>query len=92
MNIYFVYKPSAMGSSSSTEENREDKTIDSNGQVNNNIVIQEARDTHYQMVISEKLLYATYILISIELFKFIIFSIAAFKRNLKKRYGKRDNV
>lgn len=41
----------------SSEERVEEKTIDSNGQVNNNIVIQEARDIHSQLQYNEKLLY-----------------------------------
>lgn len=37
----------------SSEEFIEKKTVDSMGHVNNNIVIQEARDTHNQKFISE---------------------------------------
>lgn len=54
-----------MGIFGSSEESNEMKTVDTNGNVNNNIVIQEASDTHRQMIMREKLLFATYVLAEI---------------------------
>lgn len=79
-----------MGIFGSSEETIETKTVDSNGQVNNNIIIQEARDTHSQMVLSEKLLTGTYILIGLEIVKIIICSISAYRRHIKKKYEKKE--
>lgn len=86
-----------MGWFSSDEETNEEKVIDSSGQVSNNIIIQEARDTHHQAIISEKLLFATYTLIGLEIIKVIICSYGMWKRQLKKRYAEKtvkqtDNV
>lgn len=80
-----------MGSWFSSEETKvEEKTIDSSGHVNNNIIIQEARDTHLQMINNEKLLVATYLLCLFEIIKLLIFIIGAFKRQLKKKYGNKQ--
>lgn len=76
-----------MGIFGSSEESIETKTIDSNGQVNNNIIVQEARDTHSQMMLSEKLLTGTYILIGLEIVKIVICSISAYRRHVKKKYS-----
>lgn len=81
-----------MGIFGSSEENNEMKTVDSTGQVNNNIVIQEAADTHHQMITSEKLLFATYLLVFFEIIKLIVFGFTAFKRKIKKNYQNRNNV
>lgn len=82
-----------MGSGPSSEEVRVDeKTVDSNGQVNNNIVIQEARDTHTQMIINEKLLVATYILCLMELIKLLLYGISAYKKHVKNKYGAQNGV
>lgn len=78
-----------MGIFGSSEETIEAKTIDTNGQVNNNIVIQEARDTHSQMILSEKLLFGTYILIGLETVKIAICLFGAYRRHMKKVYQKR---
>lgn len=77
-----------MGIFGSSEENIEQKTIDSNGQVNNNIVIQEARDTHSQMLTNEKLLWATYLLCAIEIVKITTYVYLKHKRNIKRKYGR----
>lgn len=74
-----------MGGSSSTPKN-ESKTVDSNGQVNNNIVIQEAEDTHSSMILSEQLLFATWILIGLEVLKISIALFSAYRRQMKKKY------
>lgn len=79
-----------MGIFGSSEESIETKTIDSNGQVNNNIIVQEARDTHSQMMLSEKLLTGTYILIGLEIIKVVICSFSAYRRHIKKKYSKTE--
>lgn len=81
-----------MGFFGSDEETIEEKAIDTSGHVNNNIIIQEAKDTHGQLVISEKLLFGTYVLITIESIKLAICIISAFKRNIKKKYLNNANV
>lgn len=75
-----------MGIFGSSEENVEIKTVDSNGQVNNNIVIQEAKDMHTQMMSSGKLVLGTYILIGLEVVKITICLFGAYRRYMKKRY------
>lgn len=86
-----------MGWFSSSEETNEEKLVDSNGHVNNNIIIQEAKDTHHQSIITERLLFATYALIGLEIIKVVICSYGMWKRQLKKRYVEKtlkqaDNV
>lgn len=75
-----------MGLFGSSEENVELKTIDTNGQVNNNIVIQEARDTHSQLLVNEKLLYATYALVGFELIKFGTYLFTTYRKKMKKMF------
>lgn len=76
-----------MGSSQSSEEQKyEEKTVDSNGHVNNNIVIQEARDTHSQLIIEEKLLLVAYAVCIIEVVKLGIYFFEACKKYFKKKY------
>lgn len=58
-----------MGWLYSSEEEVEVKTVDTTGTVNNNIIVQEARDTHSQMISNEKLLFATYLLVAAEALK-----------------------
>lgn len=74
-----------MGSSQSSEET-ENKAVDSNGNINNNIILQEAWDTHSQMVINEKILLATYALVIAEIMKLGIYLFHAFRKTLKKKY------
>lgn len=76
-----------MGWFSSSEERTEEKAIDSTGQVNNNIIIQEAKDTHSQMLANEKLLVATYILVFFEIIKLGVYIYINFKKGLKKKYN-----
>lgn len=80
-----------MGWFSSDEEEVEVKTVDSNGNINNNIILQEARDTHSQMMLNEKLLLATYALVFAEVVKLGIYLFHAFRRTIKKKY-QRDNA
>lgn len=77
-----------MGLFGSSEESVEQKTIDTNGngQVNNNIVIQEARDTHSQLLVNEKLLYATYALVVFELIKLSTYLFTTYRKKMKKAF------
>lgn len=77
-----------MGIFGSSEETIENKAIDTNGQVNNNIIIREANDTHSQMILSEKLLIGTYVLIGLEAVKIGICLFSAYRRHVKKKYQK----
>lgn len=74
-----------MGLSSSTE-NTEQKAIDATGNVNNNIIIQEAQDTHSQLITNEKLLVATYFLCAIEAIKMGVYVFLKYRKNLKNKY------
>lgn len=80
-----------MGWFDSSEEVVEEKMVDTNGNVNNNIIIQEAKDTHLQAALSEKLLFATYVLIAFEFVKLAICSYNTWKRQMKKRYNGNGN-
>lgn len=73
-----------MGGSSSKED--EVNLVDTNGQVNNNIIIQEAKDTHEQLKMSESLLFATYFICVCELIKIFIYLLNAYNKKMKKRY------
>jgi hypothetical protein len=75
----------------SSEEKMEVKTVDSNGNINNNVIIREAADTHSQMLIGEKLLVATYILVAAELIKLGLHIFYSFKKTLKKKYRSTSN-
>lgn len=77
-----------MGWFGSSEEIDNAKTVDSNGNVNNNIIIQEARDVHSQMVNNEKLLVATCLLLCAEILKISFYVFHAVRRSIKKRYQK----
>lgn len=79
-----------MGWFSSDEEQNEETLVDSSGHVNNNIIIQEARDTHYQATLSEKLVYCSYILIAFEVLKLTICTYNMWKRQMKKKYNNTD--
>lgn len=75
-----------MGSSNSSEEETEIKGVDSNGNVNNNVIVQAAADTHHQMQIGEKLLFATYLLVAAEVLKFGVYLYHGLKKTMKKKY------
>lgn len=77
-----------MGLFSSSEEKIDEKMVDSNGHVNNNIIIQEAEDTHLQAALSEKLLFCTYILVLLEIVKLTICLYTTWKRHMKKKYNR----
>lgn len=77
-----------MGIFGSSEEKTEEKMVDSTGHVNNNIIIQEAKDTHHQMLLNEKLLMATYVLVFLEIIKLMMYSFCAYKKYLKRKYLK----
>lgn len=75
-----------MGWFSSDEEETEVKTVNSNGNINNNIILQEARDTHSQMMINEKMLLATYALVLAEIVKLGIYLFHSLRKTLKRKY------
>lgn len=75
----------------SSEESVEQKTIDTNGQLNSNIVIQEARDTHSQPLVNEKLLYATYALVVFELIKLAMYLFTTYRKKMKKAFQNNGN-
>lgn len=77
-----------MGWLYSSEEEVEMKTVDTTGTVNNNIIVQEARDTHSQMISNEKLLFATYLLVAAEALKLGLYLFHAIRKKLKKKYQK----
>lgn len=79
-----------MGIFGSSEESMEVKTVDSVGHVNNNIVIQEAKDVHDQLKTNENMLFAMYFMCSLELIKFGLFIFYKFKKNIKKRYNQQE--
>lgn len=68
-------------------ERAESRTIDTSGNVNNNIVIQEAADTHTAMILNEKLLFATYMLVAAELLKLGLYIFHVIRKAHKKRYS-----
>lgn len=69
------------------ESKIEDKDIvDSNGHVNNNIVIQEATDIHDQVSINRQLLMLTYVLVFLKSIELIIYCYNSYTRKLKKKY------
>ena len=74
-----------------TENNTVDKTVESNGHVNNNIIIQEARDVHQQRKLNEKLVVATYFLCAMELIKFTIYLYLKLKKSMKKKYEQKQS-
>lgn len=81
-----------MGWFGSSEERTEEKAVDSTGHVNNNIIIQEAQDTHAQMLTNEKLLVASYLLVFFEIVKLGVYIYINFKKNIKKKYeGAKNN-
>lgn len=75
-----------MGSSESKEEK---KTVDSTGTVNNNIIVQEAEDTHSQLLINEKILLAAYIMCAIEIIKLLLYTFLHYQKHMKKKYEKK---
>lgn len=77
-----------MGWFGSSEEETEMKTVDSNGNINNNVIIQEAKDTHSQMLLNERLVFATHILVGFEILKFAVYTFHAIRKTLKKKYQK----
>lgn len=80
-----------MGSSQSAEET-EVKTVDSNGNINNNIILREAQDTHTQMIINEKMLWAAYALVLAEIIKLAIYLFHTCRKTLKKKYQNGGNA
>lgn len=92
LQFSFIIFDTIMGIFGSSEENTEVKTIDSSGHVNNNIIIREADDIHSQLDVSSKLLFATYVLIIIEILKLLILSFSGIKRKWKKKYSRNNEA
>lgn len=69
-----------MGLFGSSEETNNEKTVDTAGNVNNNIVIQqqEVKDLHNQLMLNQKMLIAAYLL---------VFFYTQFRKSMKKRYA-----
>lgn len=80
-----------MGIFGSSETKIDEKTVDSSGHVNNNIIIREAEDTHLQVLLNEKLLTATYVLIGFEIIKLTIYMFTIMKKSFKKKYAGSSN-
>lgn len=76
---------------SSDEQIVEEKTVDMNGNVNNNIIIREAQATHLLLMNSERLLIATYLLVFLEIVKLSICFYQSIRRGMKKRYLQNRN-
>lgn len=75
-----------MGWFSSDEQEIESKVVDTTGNVNNNIIIREAADIHSAMVISERLLFATYLLVGFEIVKIGIYAFHSLRKCWKRKY------
>lgn len=80
-----------MGLFGDSSEEIEHKVVDTTGQVNNNIIVQEARDTHDQLLVNEKLLLATSALVVFEVIKLVIYAFAVYKKKMKKAYSNQNN-
>lgn len=70
------------------EENVDNaKMVDTAGQVNNNVIIQQAaKDTHHSVILGERLLTATYMLVGAEILKILLYTFQTIRRQLKKKY------
>lgn len=73
-------------SSSEEEGSVEQKSVDSNGHVNNNIVIQGAKDIHQTSQTSEMLLLSAYFLCAMEIIKLMLYFYTNYTKKLKRRY------
>lgn len=78
-----------MGIFGSSEENLESKIVDTTGNVNNNIVLmqQEAKDTHDQVILNQKIFYTSCLLVMFETIKLVVYVISSYKKKLKKTIG-----
>lgn len=70
----------------STESKEEVKTVDSNGMVNNNIVIQDQVKIH-----NNEIIILLYIICVIKVFEFIVFMYKFHTKSLKKKYVNPNN-
>lgn len=81
-----------MGIFGSSEENTESKVVDTNGNVNNNIVLlQEAKDTHEQVILNQKIFYTSCLLVIFEAIKLAVYVISSYKKKLKKSLSANAN-
>lgn len=76
---------------SSEEVEMELKTVDTTGNVNNNIIVQSANDNHRQVQIDEKILFATHILIGIKVLQLTIYAFHAIRKMFKRKYGNQND-
>lgn len=82
-----------MGIFGSSEEKVDQKTVESTGHVNNNVVIQQqARDVHTAAELNVKMLYTMYFMCAVELFKIGTYIYVKFRKNLKKKYENQNNA
>lgn len=70
----------------SSEENNV-KTIDTNGQVNNNIIIREADDIHEQLKLNQTAVTLMYVTCVVQLLKFGMYIYCKFVGKMKKKYS-----
>lgn len=73
-----------MGGMSSKEYHIDEKVVDANGRINNNVII---RGTHTIMEVNERILIAMYFLCVMKVIELAIYGFNAYKKALKKRYG-----
>lgn len=80
-----------MGWFGSSEEETEIKNVDTTGQVNNNVVIQNARDNHHQVLLDEKILFATHLLVAMKVLEMLIYAFHSLRKAFKRRYSKKND-
>lgn len=78
-----------MGWFGSSEERDESKLVDTNGQVNNNVIIQEARDVHDSRRSNEQMVMLMYFMCGLEIVKCAMYIYCKFVRKMKKKYTTR---
>lgn len=81
-----------MGIFGSSEEHIEEKLIDTTGQVNNNIVIQEAKDVHEQLKTNENTFIVLCVMCSIEVIRLGLYLYYKLRKNIKKQYNNNFNL
>lgn len=71
----------------SSEEINNQKQIDATGNINNNVIIQEAHDVHEQLKLNEKVVNLMYAMCALEIIKFGMYIYCKFIRKMKKKYS-----
>lgn len=72
---------------SSEEVKVDEKLIDTNGQVNNNIIIGKAKDTHECMLLDQKIFIILCLLFFVEIIKLAVQIVVAYNKFIKKKYN-----